>query len=182
MKDAFAYVYHPQSNGAVERANALIFEAIKKILKGEKKGKWTAVMPRAVWSHNMAVCRATNITPFWLMFGVEVVLPEEVKHQSLRTAIEALACPSEVEEKDLLEPDRIKAVANLQKYQEETKAWRDSKVKLWEPNVGDLVLLWSPHTENTTEKSRPGAYHLSDPQGRVLEHYWNVDSLCHFFI
>jgi hypothetical protein len=56
------------------------------------------------------------------MFGVEVVLPEEVKHQSLRTAIEALACPSEVEEKDLLEPDRIKAVANLQKYQEETKA------------------------------------------------------------
>jgi hypothetical protein len=64
MKDAFAYVYHPQSNGAVERANALIFEAIKKILKGEKKGKWAAVMPRAVWSHNMAVCRATNITPF----------------------------------------------------------------------------------------------------------------------
>jgi hypothetical protein len=38
-KVSFAYVYHPQSNGAVERANALIFEAIKKILEGEKKGK-----------------------------------------------------------------------------------------------------------------------------------------------
>jgi hypothetical protein len=34
---AFAYVYHPQSNRAVERANALVFEAIKKILEGEKK-------------------------------------------------------------------------------------------------------------------------------------------------
>jgi hypothetical protein len=55
---------HPQSNGAVERANALIFKAIKKILKGEKKGKWAEVMPRAVWSHNTAACRATNFTLF----------------------------------------------------------------------------------------------------------------------
>jgi IS30 family transposase len=29
-KVAFTSVYHPQSNGAVERANALIFEALKK--------------------------------------------------------------------------------------------------------------------------------------------------------
>jgi hypothetical protein len=60
---SFAYVYHPQSNGAVEQANALIFEVIKKILEGEKKGKWVAVMPGAVWSHNTIVCRDTNFTP-----------------------------------------------------------------------------------------------------------------------
>jgi hypothetical protein len=47
-KVSFASVYHPQSNEAVERANALTFQAIKKILKGEKKGKWVEVMPRAV--------------------------------------------------------------------------------------------------------------------------------------
>jgi hypothetical protein len=39
MNVSFASVYRPQSNRAVERANALIFEAIKKILEGEKKGK-----------------------------------------------------------------------------------------------------------------------------------------------
>jgi hypothetical protein len=39
-KVAFASVYHPQINGAIERANALLFEAVKKILEGEKKGKW----------------------------------------------------------------------------------------------------------------------------------------------
>jgi hypothetical protein len=113
MKVYFASVYHPQSNGAVERANTLIFEAIKKILKGEKKEKWVEVIQRVVWSHNTTVCRATNFTPFQLLFRVEVVLPKEIKHQSLCTTAEASACPSEAKEKDLLESDRLKVVTNL---------------------------------------------------------------------
>jgi hypothetical protein len=39
MKVTFASVYYPQSNATVERANSLIFKAMKKILEGEKKGK-----------------------------------------------------------------------------------------------------------------------------------------------
>jgi hypothetical protein len=66
----------------------LVFEAIKKILEGEKKGKWAEVMPRVVWSHNTIVYRATNFTPFRLLFKAEEVLPEEIKHQSLRTTME----------------------------------------------------------------------------------------------
>jgi hypothetical protein len=102
----------------------LIFEAIKKILKGEKKGKWVELMPRAVWSHNITNSKATNFTPFRRMYGSEVILPEEVKHQSMCTAAEVPTCPSEVEEKDLLEPDRLNAVANLHKYQEETRHYK----------------------------------------------------------
>jgi hypothetical protein len=64
MKVTFTSIYHPQSNGAVERVNALIFKAVKKIFKGEKKGKWAEVMPRVVWSHNTTVSRATSFTPF----------------------------------------------------------------------------------------------------------------------
>jgi hypothetical protein len=112
------------------------------------------------------------------MYGAEAVLPEEVKHRSLRTATATPACPSEAKEKDLLESDRLKVLANLQKYQKGTMVWRDPKVKLWDFDVGNLVLLRSPHTESTgkfevkwigpyviTEKTRPGAYRLSDPQG-----------------
>jgi hypothetical protein len=106
----------------VERANALIFEAIKKILEGEKKGKWAEVMPRVVWSHNTTVCRATDFTPFRLLSGAEAVLPEEIKHQSLYTTAEVPPCPSQAEEKDLLESERLKAVVNLQKYQAETRS------------------------------------------------------------
>jgi hypothetical protein len=87
----------------------------EKILEGEKKGKWVEVMPTKVWSHNTTICRATNITPFWLMYGAEAMLLEEIKHRSLRATTENTVCPSEAEEKDLLEPDRLKAVSNLQK-------------------------------------------------------------------
>jgi hypothetical protein len=79
-KVEFTYVYHPQSNDATERANTFIFKAIKKILEGKKKGKWVKVMQIAVWIHNTIVSRATNFTPFRLMYRAEVVLPEEVKH------------------------------------------------------------------------------------------------------
>jgi IS30 family transposase len=37
MKVAFASVYHPQSNGVVEKENCLIFQAMKKILEGEER-------------------------------------------------------------------------------------------------------------------------------------------------
>jgi hypothetical protein len=104
-------------------------------------------------------------------------------------------CPNEAEEKDLLESDRLKAVTNLEKYQEETRAWRDPKVKLKEFEVGNQVLLRSPHMENTgkfvakwrgpymvTEKTRHGTYRLLDTQGRVLEHSWNAENLHRFYI
>ena len=40
IKLAFASVNHPESNGAVERANGLIFNAISKALFDFPKGKW----------------------------------------------------------------------------------------------------------------------------------------------
>jgi transposase InsO family protein len=48
VEAAFASVYHPQSNGAVEKANTLIFTAIMKILENQLKGKWTEELPRAI--------------------------------------------------------------------------------------------------------------------------------------
>jgi hypothetical protein len=126
-KVSFTFVYHSQSNGAVERANALIFEAIKKIPKGQKKGKWAELMPRAVWSHNTTLCRTTNFTLFLLLFRAKAVLLEEIKHQSLCTTMKSPSCPNQVEVKDLLEPERLKAVTNLQRYQDETRNWRSRK-------------------------------------------------------
>ena len=64
----FASIYHPQSNGAVERANRVIFTAIKKCLFDKKKGKWADELPKVVWSHNTSECRAIKFTPFRLIY------------------------------------------------------------------------------------------------------------------
>jgi hypothetical protein len=67
-------------------------------------------------SHNTIMCRATNFTPFRLMYGADTVVPEEIKQRSLSTTTEATVCPNEKEEKDMLKSDRLKAITNLQKY------------------------------------------------------------------
>jgi hypothetical protein len=59
-------------------------------------------MGMAVWSHNTTVYSAINFTLFWLIYGAEAMLPEEIKHRSLRATVENTVCPSEAEEKDLL--------------------------------------------------------------------------------
>jgi len=61
-KIAFASVYHPESNRAVERANRIIFSVISKTLLNLRKGKWVEELPRVVWSHNTTVSRATGFT------------------------------------------------------------------------------------------------------------------------
>jgi IS30 family transposase len=45
-KLAFASVYHPQSNGVVERANGKIFTAVKKMLLDEKRAGGPICYPR----------------------------------------------------------------------------------------------------------------------------------------
>jgi hypothetical protein len=77
-------VYHPQSNGAVERANGLIFSGIKKCLFDQKKGKWVDEFPRVIRSHNTTLSRATGFTPFRLLFGAEAMTPEEIKNERMR--------------------------------------------------------------------------------------------------
>jgi hypothetical protein len=45
VEAAFTSIYHPQSNGAVKKANALIFIAIEKIQENQSKGKWVELKP-----------------------------------------------------------------------------------------------------------------------------------------
>jgi hypothetical protein len=110
--------------------NELIFIAIKKILENQLKGKWAEELPRAICSHNTSVCRVTKYTPFKLLYGEEPVTLEEIKLRSAKTRTEANYSLSEAEAKDFLESEHMKVVKNIQSCQNETRAWRDKKVKL----------------------------------------------------
>jgi hypothetical protein len=114
-------VYHPQSNGVVERANGQIFSAIKKCLFEQKKGKWADELSRVIWSHNTTESRTTKFTPFKLheneevrrngviWYGVEAMFPEELANESARVLAGSSRENEEVV-KDLVEIDRLDAV------------------------------------------------------------------------
>jgi hypothetical protein len=123
VEASFVLVYHPQSNGEVERANALIFTAIKNILEDQKKGKW---VEEPIWSRNTSVSRATNFMPFKLLYEEEPVTPKEIKFRSARTRLEAVYSTTEAESKYLMEHERMKANENLSTYQDEM---RDGGIK-----------------------------------------------------
>jgi hypothetical protein len=152
----FSLVYHPQSNGAVETANGIIFLGIKKCLCDQKKGKWIDELPRVIWSHNTTVSRATGFTPFRLLFGTEAMTPEEIKNESMRVvkAKEIEEADQKVE-KDMIELTILEAAENIEKYQKETKAWKDKKVVRKDFKTGYLVLKRKKNWES------PGKLHES---------------------
>lgn len=88
---AFASVYHPESNGAVKRANREIFVAISKTLYNLQKGKWAEELLKVIWSQNTTVTRATGYAPFKLLYDEEAMLLEEIMHESLRLLKQDLA-------------------------------------------------------------------------------------------
>jgi hypothetical protein len=109
-------VYHPQSNGVVERANGKNFSVIKKRLLDDKKGKWADQLPEVVWALNTTECRATGFTPFRLLYGSEAMTPQVLKHGSPRTNKSAIPDIDEPTSKDLIDGDCIFALQALDKY------------------------------------------------------------------
>jgi hypothetical protein len=129
------------------------------------------------------------------MYGSEAMTPQELKHGSPRTNQLAVPDVDESTSKDLIDGDCVLALQALNKYQAQTKAWRDNNVVPREFNEGDLVLIRTTRTESRGKlepkwegpyivktKAFPNAYRLTTPSGEDLEHSWNIDNLRKFFI
>jgi hypothetical protein len=65
--------------------------------------------------------------------------PEELSNESDKVLVGSSRKREEVD-KDMVEIDRLDAVQNLMKYQEETRKWRNKKVSLKNIQVANFVL------------------------------------------
>ena len=135
-----------------------------------------------VWSHNTTASRAIGFTLFKLLYGEEAMLPDEIKHQSLRVIKHALATNEEYS-KETIKGTRLEVVQNISKYQEQTRKWRDSKVVIKHIQDGNLVLRRKPNTTSAGKLQpkwegpytakvirRPGSFYLTDGEGRTTTH------------
>ena len=78
---------HPQTNGQVERVNAMILQGLKPRIfnKLNKFGRrWLTELPSVIWSLRTTPSRATGFTPFFLVYGAEAMLPTDLEYGSPR--------------------------------------------------------------------------------------------------
>ncbi|XP_059627037.1 uncharacterized protein LOC132269815 [Cornus florida] len=69
-------IYRPQMNGAVKVANKNIKQILRKMTDTHQD--WHKKLPFAIMAYRTSVCTSTRVTPYYLIYGMEVVLPIEV--------------------------------------------------------------------------------------------------------
>jgi hypothetical protein len=78
-------VAHPRANGQVERANGIILDALKKRVYRENdkaSGCWIKELPAVVWGLRTQPSRNTGVSPYFMVYGAEVVLPVDIDFRS----------------------------------------------------------------------------------------------------
>ena len=82
-----SFNYRPKMNGVVEVVNKNIKKIIQKMVVTYKD--WHEMISFALHGYRTPIRTSTWTTPFSLIYGMEVVLPVEVKIPSLRVLMEA---------------------------------------------------------------------------------------------
>jgi hypothetical protein len=76
-------VAHPKTNGQVERSNGMILQGLKpRIFNRLNKfsRKWLTELPSVIWSLRTTLSRAMGSTPFFMVYGSEVVLLVDLEY------------------------------------------------------------------------------------------------------
>ncbi|GJX78757.1 reverse transcriptase domain-containing protein [Tanacetum coccineum] len=193
IRQHFASVKHPQTNGLVERANRSLGEGIKARLE-ERSKNWMEELPHVLWAHRTMIKSSNGDTPFSLTYGTEAVIPAEIGMPTLRTVEVDLVQNNEALEinLDLLEERREQSAIREAKSKAKMERYYNSKVRSTSFKPGDLVYrnndasraedtgkLW-PKWEGpyaVTKAHGKGAYKLRDHDGNQLPRTWNVSNL-----
>ena len=82
IKQYFASVEHPQSNGQAKSANKVILTDLRK--RFEKAGaSWTENLYQVLSSYRTTPHSTTGETPFKMVYGTDAVIPVEIGQPSL---------------------------------------------------------------------------------------------------
>ncbi|GJU13969.1 reverse transcriptase domain-containing protein [Tanacetum coccineum] len=193
IRQCFASVKHPQTNGLVERANRSLGEGIKARLD-ERSKDWMGELSHVLWAHRTMIKSSNGETPFSLTYGTEAVIPAEIGMPTLRTAEIDLIKNDEALEinLDLIEEKREQAAIQEAKSKAKMEKYYNSKVRGTSFKPGDMVYRnndashakdggkLGPKWEGpykVTESLGRGAYKLKDCQGNELPRTWNICNL-----
>jgi len=135
--------YRPKMNGAVEAANKNIKKIIQKMVVTNKD--WHEMLPFALHGYRTSVRTSMGATPFSLVYGMEAVLPFEVKIPSLKVLMETKLEEAEwvqarYDQLNLIDEKRLAAICHGQLYENRMKKAFDKKFHPREFREGVLVV------------------------------------------
>ncbi|KAL6318214.1 hypothetical protein AAG906_035720 [Vitis piasezkii] len=81
-----SFAYRPRTNGVVEATNKNINKILRKMV--ETSQDWSKKLHFALWAYCTSFFTSIGVTPYSLVYGMEVVLPVEIEMGSLRVALE----------------------------------------------------------------------------------------------
>ncbi|XP_056688165.1 uncharacterized protein [Spinacia oleracea] len=135
--------YRPQMNGAVKSANKNLKVIIEKMAENHKD--WPNKLHFALWGYRTSILTSIGVTPYSLVYGMEVVQPVELEVPSLHVLLESKQPEAECvqaryDELTLHDERRLRALHHVQIYQKRIARQFNKKVKLRNIKEGDFVL------------------------------------------
>ena len=137
----------PKSSSGHEFILVAANKNIKRILRKmiETSRDWSEKLPFALWAYRTSFRTSTGATPYFLVYGMEAVLPVEIEMGSLRVAIEQQISKAEwvqsrLDQLSLLDERRLRAADHIQAYQRKMARAFKKRVKPRPLQRGDLVL------------------------------------------
>ncbi|PKI69390.1 hypothetical protein CRG98_010188 [Punica granatum] len=130
-------------NGAVEAANKNIKKIIEKMTVTYKD--WHEMLRFTLLAYRTSIPTSTGATPYSLVYGMEIVLPIEVKIPSMRVLAESELEEAEwakqrYEQLNLIDEKQLTTLCHGQCYQQRMARAFNARVRHREFNPGDLVL------------------------------------------
>jgi hypothetical protein len=156
----YSSVAHPRCNGQVKRANGMVLRALKDRIYDDASNyatRWLAELPHVIWGLRTQVCSATDFSPFFLVYGSEVVLPTDVAFIAPRIQFyeEGEAEQTRRINLDSLEEQRLAAVMRQARHDQQLRLYHDRNIRETSFNVGDLVLRRIQKTDGMHKLSAP---------------------------
>uniref|UniRef100_A0A8C5QDX2 Integrase catalytic domain-containing protein n=1 Tax=Leptobrachium leishanense TaxID=445787 RepID=A0A8C5QDX2_9ANUR len=182
---SFSSAYHPQTNGAAERANQNIEKYLRCFIS-ERQDNWSDLIPWAEYALNSAVSEATGHSPFFTVYGFDPpVLPATFPDTAIPALDEHLASLKETwgRVKRALEDSsgiqKIKADRHRRPapvYQVGDRVWLSSRnIKLLVPSMKLAPRYIGPY--KILRRINPVSYALALPSHIRIHNVFHVSLL-----
>jgi hypothetical protein len=130
----YSSVAHPRCNGQVEHANGMVLQALKDHIYDDASNyatRWLAELPHVIWGLRTQVSSATGFSPFFLVYGSEVVLPTDVTFGAPRIQFyeEGEAEQTQRVDLDSLQEQRLAAVMRQARHDQQLRRCHDCNVR-----------------------------------------------------